>query len=605
MTTRLLKSSENINGLPIGFQEVEYLESSGTEYIDTGVLGSNKARMEIVCQGLQSNRAVAGCGESDDRLQIYAGATYYSVRIDGSAETSTTLSLNKAQIILDAVNKKADVNGTVYSLPYTGTIASVNIHLFRVNRTAVPPSDTTYNFIGKIWQFKLYDNNTLVRDFIPALNPAGRPCMYDLIGKKAYYNLGSGEFTYGRKIIPVEYLESTGTQYINTGYVLSSDCRGEALAEYTGVPSSGSSYIFGTFGGNKNFGVNTSLHSPGQDTLFYFVWANVARVDVTGDPLPALNTKYHVTVSRTLMKVNNSSFTYDGATFTGSNPAYLFWANGTSQPKSIMKLYWTKFWDGHGNLVRDYISCIDENNTPYMFDKITHTCYLNAGTGTFSYGKKLYSSKIRLYKDPGARFGDILPKGFKRVEYLESTGTQYIDTGLKGNLNTKIEAKVYSAKISSDSGYCIAGDFTTSTKAITMPFNFVSDGLYSRFGDKYITTGIQQQDGTYTFAVDKAGYYVNGTKIANFNTTTSFTTDNNLMLFGFTGLGRNYLVGKIYYCKIWNDTTLVANFIPALDTTNTPCMYDTVTQTAFYNQGTGQFTYGVIIPNKVRLIKDV
>ena len=181
-----------------------------------------------------------------------------------------------------------------------------------------------------------------------------------------------------------------------------------------------------------------------------------------------------------------------------------------------------------------------------------------------------------------------LPEGYTRLECLQSTGVQYIDTGFYGTLNTKIEARVYSQKASSsDSGYCIAGDFTTSTKAITMPFNFTSDGLYSRFGDKAITSGIQQVAGTYTFAVDKAGYYVNGTKIANFNATTDFTTTGAIMLLGFTGLGRNYLIGKIYYCKIWDNDTLVRDFVPALDPSDKPCMYDLVSKQPFYNLGTG------------------
>ena len=36
-------------------------------------------------------------------------------------------------------------------------------------------------------------------------------------------------------------------------------------------------------------------------------------------------------------------------------------------------------------------------------------------------------------------FSANLPSGYTELEYIESTGTQYIDTGLKGNLNTKVE----------------------------------------------------------------------------------------------------------------------------------------------------------------------
>lgn len=45
---------------------------------------------------------------------------------------------------------------------------------------------------------------------------------------------------------------------------------------------------------------------------------------------------------------------------------------------------------------------------------------------------------------------------------------------------------------------------------------------------------------------------------------------------------------EIYNCN----NELVRNFIPALDSQGKPCMYDTVTQQSFYNQGTGEFIAG-------------
>lgn len=54
--------------------------------------------------------------------------------------------------------------------------------------------------IGRIWYFKIYDNNELVGDLIPALDENGTPCMYDTVSKKTYYNQGTGEFLYGEVI---------------------------------------------------------------------------------------------------------------------------------------------------------------------------------------------------------------------------------------------------------------------------------------------------------------------------------------------------------------------------------------------------------------------
>ena len=48
---------------------------------------------------------------------------------------------------------------------------------------------------------------------------------------------------------------------------------------------------------------------------------------------------------------------------------------------------------------------------------------------------------------------------------------------------------------------------------------------------------------------------------------------------------------RIYYCKFFENGTLVRNFIPVLDRYGVPCMFDSVTKNRFYNAGTGTFTY--------------
>lgn len=50
-------------------------------------------------------------------------------------------------------------------------------------------------------------------------------------------------------------------------------------------------------------------------------------------------------------------------------------------------------------------------------------------------------------------------------------------------------------------------------------------------------------------------------------------------------------VGKVYGCKVWQDSVLVRDFIPVLDWNNVPCMYDKVSGELFYNKGTGTFNY--------------
>lgn len=50
---------------------------------------------------------------------------------------------------------------------------------------------------GKIYNLKLYDNGTLVRNFIPSRNSSGVLGMYDIVNNKFYTNLGTGTFVGG------------------------------------------------------------------------------------------------------------------------------------------------------------------------------------------------------------------------------------------------------------------------------------------------------------------------------------------------------------------------------------------------------------------------
>ena len=66
------------------------------------------------------------------------------------------------------------------------------MHMFANKRpTSIAPGKI------KIYYFKIYDNDVLVRDFIPVLDNYGTPCMYDKVERKFYYNAGTGDFIAG------------------------------------------------------------------------------------------------------------------------------------------------------------------------------------------------------------------------------------------------------------------------------------------------------------------------------------------------------------------------------------------------------------------------
>ena len=47
----------------------------------------------------------------------------------------------------------------------------------------------------KMYYCKIYDNDILVRDFVPCINVEGEYGLYDFVNSQFYGNVGTGSFT--------------------------------------------------------------------------------------------------------------------------------------------------------------------------------------------------------------------------------------------------------------------------------------------------------------------------------------------------------------------------------------------------------------------------
>jgi hypothetical protein len=54
-------------------------------------------------------------------------------------------------------------------------------------------------FRGKAYSFKLWEGDEPILDFVPALDPTGAPCFFDLVTKEPYYSVTGHDFTYPGK----------------------------------------------------------------------------------------------------------------------------------------------------------------------------------------------------------------------------------------------------------------------------------------------------------------------------------------------------------------------------------------------------------------------
>lgn len=586
--------------VPRGFQEVEYLESDGNQYIDTEVLGNGEFDVDYMYYQTQdqSNAIFAGTRSASQHLnfgQRSNGSTgAFSMAYLGEywqAISSPAINTNvRVQISYKNGSQTGTLNGTVMtSKSLTGTEATnLSIYIFKRNHYS---TDNVTGLVGRIYYFKLWNNGALVRDFVPYLDASGRPCMWDKVEGKPYYNLGTGEFSYGRKIIPVEYLESTGEQYIDTGIKGKNNIDFDYKVNFTNVTTSSGYGIGGEWESQKSLYLGL-IRSNGN---FAYHYANTNAPVVVLNSVSA-NTDYsiqgHMWSGEQYMVINSTKSavgTITG-TFEATQSITLFRVTSSSPIYCYAKIYYLKIWDNN-TLVRDFIPCIDENNVPYMFDKVTHSAFLNQGTGQFSYGDAIKERTETLRAVPIIRH---LP-----LNYLESTGTQYIDTGYMPKQDTKVECKLYNP---TDFNISKQGSILFGARDYgTLPTFTVIGNILNKYGTRwdYGDSVLEKLDfpltvGEHTIIKDKQYNYLDGVLVVT-NVTSTFSIGYTMHIFGTNTNGTNTLpfVGKYYYFKIYNDGVLIRDFIPVLKLPErTPCMYDRVSKTYFYNESTDPFLYG-------------
>lgn len=180
-----------------------------------------------------------------------------------------------------------------------------------------------------------------------------------------------------------------------------------------------------------------------------------------------------------------------------------------------------------------------------------------------------------------------LPAGYQEVEYIESTGTQYIDLGIRGNQDSRIDLKIQPTSVQAKAA--IFGHFGG---------NYSSYYLYSsgselfQVGYKYFSdSNVAIETIIYNISNEKNIFNINEYEYSLPSITGNFETGSNLLLFNISGGNYTGLPMKLYSFKLYNNTDLIRDCIPVIDSSGRPGLYDTVTKEFYTNQGTGEFLY--------------
>ena len=171
-----------------------------------------------------------------------------------------------------------------------------------------------------------------------------------------------------------------------------------------------------------------------------------------------------------------------------------------------------------------------------------------------------------------------VPNEYQEVEYLESTGTQYIDTGYLPNSNTKVDIK-FMALDNPEGAIPLFGARTNADKkSLTVFYRTSTIGRidYGNYSDSNPTIKFNK-DTVHTFVKDKEKNYLDG-KYINSNNYTDFSCDYTMYINNVNTSDSSFsklFSSRLYYTKIYDDDLLVRNFVPVVrKSDNKPGMLD-------------------------------
>lgn len=199
--------SENIPWcLPKEYQELDYLKNIDNQYIDTGIIPTNNIVINVALEFEQINTVnTFFFGTKNSTMGYYFGYGWggnnFAFRCGESpVQQSTKPIINKIYDVFFGYNF-LEIDGIRY---YNSTNSNsidnkinTSIFLFGVNN-----SGSVYDeFQGKIYQCKIYDNNRIVKHFIPCYRKSDEKIgMYDLIERAFYPSLGTSSLIKGNEV---------------------------------------------------------------------------------------------------------------------------------------------------------------------------------------------------------------------------------------------------------------------------------------------------------------------------------------------------------------------------------------------------------------------
>lgn len=359
----------------IGYTSVSYIGFTGTQYIDIGFKPNNNTRAVIdmyIPEGNGSDYVpVFGTRDAQNirAFVLWQDANGNARHDYGDAnrvssiplEGRLTVDVNKN--VLTIGDRTDTMSAATFSCSYNMMLGTLTTGASLDDRRAVMD----------VYSFKVYDNGELVRDMSPVVRDSdSKPGLYDSVNDVFYTNDGTGEFGIPLSPIPapepavlpqgytpIEYAESNGTQYIDTGYVPNGDTSVWADLMPTSAAEAGDGTGMVAYGAGESYNSRAFELYSVQGSYEFNYGASYTLVGTI-----AVNERVQVSHMATGAVVEYEGGQYEGSwsqqTFTAPYTMGIFAAHRAQWLRGNQRIYRLRIFES-GELVHDYVPAQHEN----------------------------------------------------------------------------------------------------------------------------------------------------------------------------------------------------------------------------------------------------
>ncbi len=603
---------------------IDYVESRGNSYIDTGIIGCSgtSAQMELALMG-NSDQAILASRDGNARFYLihngggsqwlwgYGGyGKFGSFTVGTKYHVDSSFAVGAQSITVREGGPDGSVVGSYAGTSATDIDTGRSLYLFCCNQSG---SALAKQYWGKarVYWLKIYQDGKLVRDFKPCLK-YGQAALYDDVSKTIFYPEGealafdNSVAADGDSLIYVDYIEADGFTHLDTQVNASSPTRAEGTMAWTQMRTTDEEKQY--LDENHHSYLACGCYNSDTDAnRFYMIdqtaqkpWIGYGNKSQSFGSAYIAGTKYDFDVS---FKDGEQSFSlkpeggenitttqnWPGEA-TGKGNLFLFACNDAKGGKPIYRsaarCYGLKIWQGE-TLVREFKPCVKDGQAA-LFDTVSRRIFYpipaipaDAGAGPVS--EESLSSPIASY-----------------LQYVETDGTQYIDTGVTGKAGTTVEFTETNLRPNvgnGDSEECLLGavDDDTDKHKFYMWYHGTKDTLAFGYAGSYWrpsvsdpATPAEKWDVEYadvyrlyygaerharvSFAAfgqtveicdDSTGEWKT---ISQRSLEDDINTGKNLYLFARNqnGTANSFSKSRLYFLRIWQDGTRVRKFRPAV-----------------------------------------